>query len=80
MDDDFSRNLAPCYDLNFCSGPSAAHQMDVEGEGRHPERADPLRMVASNSLDAGLAADATVRMHAVAAGIGKAASARFRRA
>jgi serine/threonine-protein kinase HipA len=73
MDERFSWKLAPCYDLTFSDGPGGEHQMDVEGEGRYPGRAHLLRLAASNSLDAGRAADAIARMAAVAAGVDRIA-------
>jgi serine/threonine-protein kinase HipA len=73
MDQGFSWKLAPCYDLSFSDGPGGEHQMDIEGEGRHPGRAHLLRLASSNSLDAGRAADAIARMTAVAVSVGKIA-------
>ena len=66
MDERFSWKLAPCYDLTFCDGPGGEHQMDIEGEGRYPGRAQLLRLASSNGLDASRAADTIVRMVAVA--------------
>lgn len=73
MDQGFSWKLAPCYDLSFSDGPGGEHQMDIEGEGRHPGRAHLLRLASSNSLDAGRAADAIARMAAVAVSIARIA-------
>ena len=73
MDERFSWKLAPCYDLSFSDGPGGEHQMDIEGEGRHPGRAHLLLLASSNSLDAGRAADAIARMTAVAVSVARTA-------
>jgi serine/threonine-protein kinase HipA len=73
MDERYRWQLAPCYDLTFSEGPSSEHQMDIEGEGRHPGRTHLLQLASSNSLDAGRAADAIARMMSVAARVGKIA-------
>ena len=73
MDERFSWKLAPCYDLTFSDGPGGEHQMDIEGEGRHPGRAHLLRLASSNSLDAGRAENAIERMTAVAVNLNRIA-------
>jgi serine/threonine-protein kinase HipA len=73
MDERYRWQLAPCYDLTFSEGPGGEHQMDIEGEGRHPGRTHLLQLASSNSLDAGRAADTIARMLAVAATVGRVA-------
>ena len=50
MDEAFHWKLAPCYDLTYNEGPRGEHQMDIEGEGRSPTRANLLQLAATNSL------------------------------
>jgi serine/threonine-protein kinase HipA len=58
MDHACPRKRAPCHDLSHCERPGGAQQMDVEGEGRDTGRAHPMRLAASNGLDAAWAAAA----------------------
>jgi len=55
------RKRAPCHGLSHCERPGGAQQMDVEGEGRDAGRAHPMRLAASNGLDAAWAATAVER-------------------
>lgn len=67
MDESFNWKLAPCYDLAYCVGPGGEHQMDIEGEGRNPERSHLLKLASLNSLDDAWANDVIERMTSVAA-------------
>ena len=51
MDNSFTWKLAPAFDLTYCPGPGGEHQMDIEGEGRHPAKAHLLHLAQTNSLD-----------------------------
>jgi serine/threonine-protein kinase HipA len=66
MDETLSWKLAPCYDLCYCEGPGGEHQMDVEGEGRHPGRRQLMTLATTNSLDAAWAAATIDRIAAIA--------------
>jgi serine/threonine-protein kinase HipA len=66
MDETLSWKLAPCYDLTYCEGPGGEHQMDIEGEGRTPGKADLMKLAASNSLDTSWASDTIERIAVVA--------------
>jgi len=58
MDNAFAWKLAPGFDLTYCPGPGGEHQMDVEGEGRHPTKKHLLQLAQTNSLDATRAKEA----------------------
>ena len=66
MDDSFTWKLAPCYDLTYNEGPGGEHQMDIEGEGRSPARANLLRLASTNSLKLDWAIEVIERMTGVA--------------
>lgn len=66
MDASFSWKLAPCYDLTYNEGPGGEHQMDIEGEGRSPSRANLLKLATTNSLKPDWAANVIDRMAAAA--------------
>lgn len=66
MDDRFAWKLAPCYDLTYNEGPGGEHQMDIEGEGRAPSRANLLKLAATNSLKPDWAASVIDRTAAAA--------------
>ena len=66
MDGALSWKLAPCYDLSYNEGPGGEHQMDVEGEGRSPRKADLLKLAATNDLKASLAIEVIDRITAAA--------------
>lgn len=66
MDASFTWKLAPCYDLTYNEGPGGEHQMDIEGEGRSPSRANLLRLAATNSLKPDWAASVIDRTTAAA--------------
>ena len=66
MDASFTWKLAPCYDLTYNEGPGGEHQMDIEGEGRAPARANLLRLATTNSLKPAWAAGVIDRMTAAA--------------
>jgi serine/threonine-protein kinase HipA len=73
MDESLSWKLSPCYDLTYCRGPGGEHQMDVEGEGRHPGKVHLLRLADTNSLDLAWAQDLIEKIVAVALRFRKAA-------
>ena len=66
MDHTLTWKLAPCYDLTYNEGAGGEHQMDVEGEGRAPAKADLLKLATTNSLKLAWAAEAIERMTASA--------------
>lgn len=66
MDESFAWKLAPCFDLTYCEGPRGEHQMDIEGEGRNPRKADLMKLAISNSLGAAWAAQSIDRIADVA--------------
>jgi serine/threonine-protein kinase HipA len=70
MDERFSWKLAPCYDLTYCEGPGGEHQMDIEGEGRTPGRAELLKLANGNSIDLAWASETIEHVSVVAGGFG----------
>jgi len=66
MDENFTWKLAPCYDLAYCVGPGGEHQMDIEGEGRNPQRSHLLKLASASSLDVAWAKEVIARMTSVA--------------
>ena len=66
MDNSFAWKLAPGFDLTYCPGPGGEHQMDIEGEGRHPTKGHLLRLAQTNSLDATRAKETIERTVAIA--------------
>ena len=50
MEQDGTWNLSPAYDLVHLEGPGGEHSMAVGGEGRHPGRADFLRVADDASI------------------------------
>ena len=62
MDESFHWKLAPCYDMTYNEGPRGEHQMDIEGEGRAPTRANLLQLAATNSLKTSWANEIIDRM------------------
>lgn len=56
MGADGTWRLSPAYDLTFSSGPGGEHSADVAGEGRAPGLADMMRVAASASISARIAA------------------------
>lgn len=67
MDEAFHWKLAPCYDLTYNEGPRGEHQMDIEGEGQAPTRANLLQLAVTNSLKPSWANEIIDRMVTTAA-------------
>jgi len=44
--------LAPAFDLTYAPGPGGEHYLDIEGEGRHPTRAQVSSLGKRHGLDA----------------------------
>lgn len=66
MDNSFFWKLAPGFDLTYCPGPGGEHQMDIEGEARHPVKRHLLQLAQTNSLDATRAKGTIERTVAIA--------------
>jgi serine/threonine-protein kinase HipA len=44
--------LSPAFDLTYAPGPGGEHYLDIEGEGRHPTRAQVTNLGKRHGLDA----------------------------
>lgn len=66
MDESFTWNLSPCYDLTYCLGPGGSHQMDVEGEAWSPAKPHLLKLASSNGIRPSRAQSIVDRVVAVA--------------
>ena len=44
--------LAPAFDLTYAPGPGGEHYLDIDGEGRHPTRAQVISLGKRHGLDA----------------------------
>ena len=66
MNEHFQWRLAPCYDLTFNEGPGGEHHMDIQGEGKAPDKAQLLQLAKTNSLKHSKAVEIIERISTVA--------------
>lgn len=55
LDRDGQWHLSPAYDLTYSNGPGGEHHMDIEGEGRAPERSHLLQLAQKADLKSAVA-------------------------